>query len=219
MPLTDFEAFSSDVDAQIILNILTPLVDTGSLRFNLASGGHGNIAPDSGGAFDHGFTSLRYQTIMRIDVSGIASNPGIAGITCMQSHHSLVGTGKSFYFFGILNSLSDFDTAFYVFRKYTDGLNAYTTIAPNVTTNSGVIGAVKTLRIDAIVDIPNLGGTWLRCYYGTATDFSNMTQFCNVVDYTNPLTTSVNEGLFLDSATPSSRLEVCFDNTSLYAIT
>lgn len=220
MALNDFDFFNSQGDGQFILEVITPLVSTGSGKLVLPTGGHGNAGSD-GGLYTRGLDMVRYETLAYVAVSGIATAPARFGITVMQSHHNLNNTSKSFYFFGIENAGANFASGEYVLYKTTNGWGS---VAPVPNTNAvAIVGSVyqdlRCLRIDCITDTANLGGVWLKGYAGVTDDFSDLTQIFNVVDYTSPITTTVNEGIAVDAAGTGSTLEVWFDQVSLYPIT
>ena len=218
MSLSQFDGFSSQLDGQFILNVISPMVGTGSLRLNLPTGGTGNIAPDSAGPLTHGLTLARYETLARAQVSGIATSAGKFGIIFMQSAHNVTTGTPDFYFFGIENTGVNFSLGNYVLYKTTTGWSGISLVTSTVAISGPVFGIVQSFRVDFITDVPNLGGVWIKCYAGTV-DFSSMTNIFNVIDFTSPLTTTVNEGLAVDAASTGSTLECQFDQTSLYEIT
>lgn len=216
--LSDFDSFSSDGSSQFILNLLTPLVGSGSARMTQPNGGHMNAGSD-GGTYVRGFTMVRYETLTYIELSGIATATARVGITAMQSHHNLTGTGKSFYFFGLENTGVNFNTANFVLYKTTNGWGSVATVINSVAVGSSVYQNLRSLRLDCITDVPNLGGVWLRGYAGTTSGFTGMSTIFSTVDFSSPLTTTVNEGIAVDCASTGSTLNVLFDQVSLYEIT
>ncbi len=224
MSLSDWTSVQPGSSVTISLEINTPLVGDGSLKFVNAGtpNGYTNMYLTN---LLKGFTKGRIRTLIRAD--GRPSHVAYerAGIVCLQSGLAL-NANKNFYTFGwgVGSSTSGTPGTQY----WTLGKNVNTTLGSAPTSNlineavSVSTGDYYPIQLEWIVDIPNLGGTRLTASVGAlnSTDFSTMAVLFDYLDTSSPFTTSVGEGVF--DAHPASGFSVAhtyiLDETTVYQL-
>ncbi len=210
MSLADWDAYITNVGLGLSINVLTPLVSTGSGRIGGTLGGGTNTAivnPTVASGRTAGVTQGKFRTLFRYDDF---TSAGKIGISFLQSNKD-VGTGASDFYSAYLLQT---DGKLYLRKTTADIITAGTTLS-SVYFSPG-INTIFSLEVEWIVDEAELGGTAMFVRTGFETDYSDLTTMITYLDTTSPFTTSVSESLFVVELSAGGLFNVDFDQTALF---
>ena len=210
----------------IFTDTAAPEIGTGSLAFghiNTVDFTHANLVPtDDSAGLSHGVApNGRLRTVCRVDIHE-GGTPLISyfGVTALQSQDDLTAGGSCYAL--LLASGEGLVDPVLCLHKFTSGLPNGLPTPPLISIPFPVtLGVPFAMELEWIVDVPNLGGTFLLARTGTQTDFSDLTAQMSFVDTSSPITTSVAEGVVASfkSNSVSDTKKVIFDNTTLFELT
>lgn len=194
MAWTDFNYYPTSGLIHEILDPMTPIVGTGSLRIERVSG----TAPcaltwASGAGLRRGAIRGRRRILLKaLEISSLSAQ---YGLTCMQSAHDISVSGMA-YALRVRGSNIDL-------IKITNGIATDTSLA---TMDDGLSPPWSETQIVELVWVADqqgiIGGTYLEAWWAASTIPGDLTRVLRYLDISAPLTTSVNEGGFVvDSGT------------------
>jgi hypothetical protein len=212
------------------LDIITPIVGMGSVLLSyfdtpIASI---NVMPTIASGYSTAVTIGRLRSLLYIKHFNGSSPTDITyvGLSAMQSARDITGTGASRFAYLLAikmpEDLGTIDLQILKVKTASGLLNigSAEVLATAVYPDPIIEGGTYALELQWILDIPELNGVFLVARTGLLTDYSDLTDRLSVVDYVNPLTTSLGEGLFAVFNGGSAVSKVfTFDNTTLYTLT
>lgn len=204
MPLADFNAYKSNAGCLIAVNTLTPILGSGSFRFstNGVSGAQQMSLVAIDPPYQHGVTEGRLRMLFRGAAFSSASGHYL-GIAFMQSQEDLTGGAGSCYAWMARTSNTSNTLTHLSLRKFTSGVVSAggTLIGSEIVLSPALaLNDVFALEVQWRLDIPELGGLEVIGRFGTATDYSDLTDQVETVITTSVLTSTVGEGPFLAAA-------------------
>lgn len=208
MALADWNIYKSNSGLLVAIDILAPILNTGSLKVGPESSiaDAAFCAVPKNPPYPHGYTRGKLRSLIEVASTGAEQH----GLTCMQSQENVTGAAGAFYALE-LDTLSLLNKINLV--KYSAGLQGSKTTLATGANNGFTLNTPKAVEIEWNMDLAELGGVQLIVRSGDATDFSDLVQLHNVIDTTSPLSTTVGEGLYAKRT--SNALEVRFDETRL----
>lgn len=203
--LGDFTIYLSSAQTVIDLTTVDPIAGSQSARIARASGTsvtYGNVV---GGPGSSAQVTGRLRGLGKRTES--SSNSHQYGLVCMQSAGDLTGGSGSAYGLRWRGNALDL-------IKTTAGLAGFGTVATTALTQGTGVNAIQ---LDWVSDQQAmLGGTALTGWYGTATDFSDLTEVLSYTDSSSPLTSTVNQGFFGGDFGNGNDFRYVLDTLSLY---
>lgn len=223
MSLADWTKVQPGSSVTISLDINTPLVGNGSLKFvnGQTPNGVANMYLTSLG---RGFTKGRVRTLIRMDARPSHVAYERSGIVFLQSVlNPSVASGNCYTFgWGVGASTSGTPGGqYWTLNKHALSLG---TAGSNLFNEAVSVSAgdYYPIQVEWVVDIAGLGGTRISISVGdlNSIDFSTLLPLVDYLDTSSPLTSSVAEGLF--TAHPSSGISgvhtYTFDETTIYQL-
>ena len=202
--LGDYSIYLSSAQTVVDLTAVAPIECSLSCRIARASGAsvtRANVTDGPGGS---------PQLTGRLRVRGArtesSSNSHAYGLVCMQSAEDLTAGGSAY---GLRWRGDELDLV-----KTTSGTAGFSVLATVAITQGTGVNAIQ---LDWIGNQQGmLGGTSLAGWYGTASDFSDLTQVLAYVDSVSPLTTTAGQGFFGGDFGNGNDFRYVFDTLSLY---
>lgn len=203
---TNWDTYKSNASMFAGLYVTAPILGSSSLRMhrNAQASQYINAGRN---ATPRAFTS----GIAMIAVTRLTNVTGDRfGYVFQQSQADLTGGAGSAYFVAL--EVTSSTQATLQLRKCNGGLATTALIATGATGLD--ISTTLTLRVRWILDIPSLGGLWVRVDYGTDTNYAtaSWTASINETITSSILTTSVNEGPALALTSAGSNGDYLWDH-------
>jgi hypothetical protein len=200
-----------------LLETITPIAGTGSLRLerNSGTGAEGAIIYPT--SLTTGITKGRLQTIIHLedmtDDSGVEQNVGM--FFMIDSISDPLNTA-SFYSF-MLGVTTSGAGALKLGKSIGAGVNG---LVPDFLNTMAIpfeiIGSDIALQVDWVFDAIQFAGTKITARWKNGTDFTGLTDVFEQVDTISPLTASAAEGLGALTGTGTNDWTMFFDDTSLF---
>lgn len=200
-----------------LLETVTPVAGTGSLRLERNSGTGAEAAIIYPTSLTTGVTKGRLQTIINLeDMTDDGAGPQQIGMFFMVDSIGTPLTTSSMYSFTIgveTGGMSSLNLGKSIGAGVA-GLDV--TALDTLATAFEVIGSNIALQVDWVFDAIQFAGTKITARWKNGTDFTGLATVFELVDTTGPLTTSVAEGLGALTNTGTNDWVMFFDDTSLF---
>ncbi len=216
MALTDWTKYMNQ-GWNLIINVSTPIVSSGTGRFTPAPLGSGlsfaNIVVTNLSGRTKGVIRGKMRSLFRYS-STSGSAQGRFGFTFLQSNENLGSSTGNHYMCGY-----DHPTGRIILTRTTNGnlfagVNTPALIQSTIVTPG--INTVFALEVEWVVDVTELGGVAIFARFGYMTDFSDLTQQFVYLDTSSPFITSVAESVFIHTSDTGGPWNLDFDQTSLF---
>lgn len=220
MAFSDFDSFQGGA-MLVANNVLSEVLTDGSLELGSETGNgivtHVQVSDSSGRT--KGQLDGRMRTIIKyVGATGSGSASNFVGLYCLSSQEDLSSTGSCYSL--AWHFRDDLTIEDLRLNKHTTGLDVAGTNLASSTFSKGS-GDTFTLQLDWISSLSaTIGGTYLKAYTGTATDFSDLSSVMTWVDYDSPLTTSVAEGVMhrYQASSTGFQRSMFFDQNTLFSL-
>jgi len=219
MAFSDWNIYKTGNDTQITIDTGSPIVGSGSLRFNTTGSGNRqanlNVSNESG--IDKGFIRGIIKTVCNVD----SFDQGFSiGIACLQSQADISGSSGDFYTLTMRTRSSlGIGWRLYLY-KFTNGLDATPLVLQRTDNSMTTLGTNFVISLRWNADILEFGGTqFVVSFANNTTDLGNLAEQFTYVDTIVPYTTSVAEGLFCKvSAESTEQVDARFDSTETFQL-